>query len=850
MSIFKVKQWWTNDKLQLDETISGVQNATCLKVEKFNSHSDSDCIVISEEYLLKIYKPYPNQETSNVVLETHLGDVALQIETGKFLTGSVDRQILVLHPQSYAIYQLERKEGHTDAGEQNVLKLMIKHSFTRRADSLVHGSFGNVKSRDFICIQGIDGSLSFFDQDTFLFMCILNDVIIPGPVCYIASCDSFVICKSTWILEIYSYQQLREFSELNVRQNKKNIPQWIYNAGEEVTSVQVIQTSNNFSSIIALGERHLYCFQDNGLMKFMIKFDYMPTCFHAYLIGWYYEPGARLLVMLASDDAKLYVYENTSLLWSCDLFNTAISISRCFLKSLPGGIVTLSNTGVVTVCYLGTEPDLNSNAAPMINEEVDPEQIQAELEKVEQALQAITENKEQEITNEATIDEIIKIKADVGKPVQNLTHDFTNDSSEGLHLLMCPIIIILTCKDPKLIQNVQITYACCPPFAFSESTICLDNINGTEIIETQVFIESKGDVSETAVDILFTITDSVGKIIVLSRKITLPITLYCLPVDVVLENEIKLFINSNQSCVDFSEIFADFSEQELLQYGGSPEIVTFSYRANKKTVTLKSSGEQYSIEADDFPEIASILDYFIFKLMDHFARMGISDFRFYIKCDKEFIKQITHKFLKSIEAHAKERIKLKTFEDDLNVLQKQFTLIQKRLLVQYGSLPPGDCDQLEFLMKDTHKRLVDSVHEIIICRENVCRSSTTLMAIGHLIIHILKQTTPDDFKLKLIEEMLSLNTIYELYQEWEEAVTQALSYIVNNVLQKSEKDKEKLAPVTEQGILSHINLKRFLKQIRMVLDKMFSDAWTDDTEATTHKPKEKITRIEEFVEVI
>ncbi|KAM3963566.1 Bardet-Biedl syndrome 9 [Aphomia sociella] len=850
MSIFKVKQWWTNDKLRIDEANIGVQNASSLKVEKFNSHSDSDCIVVGQEYLLKIYKPLPNQDTSNVILESHLNDIILQIETGKFLAGSVDRQILVLHPQSYVIYQLERKEGHTDAGEQNILNPMVKHSFTRRADSLTIGHFGNVKTREFICIQGLEGSLSFFDQDTFLFMCILNDVIIPGPVCYIASCDSFVICKSTWVLEIYSYQQLREFSELNIRQNKKNIPQWIYNAGEEVTAVQVIQTSSNFSSIIALGERHLYCFQDNGLMKYMIKFDYMPICIHAYLIGWFYEPGARLLVMVASDDAKLYVYENTSLLWSCDLLHPAISISRCFLKSLPGGLVTLSSAGVVTVCYLGTEPDLNSNAGSIINEVVDPEQIQSELETVEDALQAIIENKD-DTSNETKIDQIIKIKVDIGKPVQNLVNVLlTHDNKEGLHLLMCPIIIILTCKDPKIIQNVQITYACCPPFSLSESIICLDSINGTEIIETQVFLSSEADVSDTTVNILFTITDSVGKIVVVTRRILLPFSLYCMPVEVVTENEIKLCINSNHSCIKFTEIFTDFSENELLQYGGTSQIITFSFRATKKTVTLKSSGEQYLIEADDFTEIASILDYFLYKLMDHYARMGINDFRFYIKCVKEFIKQLTHAFLKSIESHAKERIKLKSFEDDLNILQRQFTVIQKRLLVQYGSLPPGDCDQLEFLMKDTHKRLVNLVQEIIESRENVCRSGTTLSAVGHLIIHILKQTTPDNFKVKLIEEMLSLNSLYELYQEWEEAVTQALSYIVNNVLQKSEKDKEKLAPVTEQGILSHINLKRFLKQTRIVLDKMFSEAWTDDSEETIQNAKEKITRIEEFVEVI
>lgn len=61
------------------------------------------------------------------------------------------------------------------------------------------------------------------------------------------------------------------------------------------------------------------------------------------------------------------------------------------------------------------------------------------------------------------------------------------------------------------------------------------------------------------------------------------------------------------------------------------------------------------------------------------------------------------------------------FQDELSVLQKQFTVVQKKLLVQYGSLPPGDCEPLEFLMKDTHNRLITVVHELIKCKETVCR---------------------------------------------------------------------------------------------------------------------------------
>lgn len=87
-------------------------------------------------------------------------------------------------------------------GVQNIISPTIRHSFNRRAFSTTCGPFGNSK-RDLICIQALDGALSFFDQDTFLFMCVFNDIVIPGPVHFIANSDQFIICKSTWIMEIF-----------------------------------------------------------------------------------------------------------------------------------------------------------------------------------------------------------------------------------------------------------------------------------------------------------------------------------------------------------------------------------------------------------------------------------------------------------------------------------------------------------------------------------------------------------------------------------------------------------------------------------------------------------------------
>lgn len=160
-----------------------------------------------------------------------------------------------------------------------------------------------------------------------------------------------------------------------------------------------------------------------------------------------------------------------------------------------------------------------------------------------------------EINDQPIIEKIINIKADAGKPVQNLFQEFTFESDAVLHLLMCPVVMIITCNEPKLIQSIQITYVCPAPFACSEQVISLDTINGTEIVETQVFVATNADISNTCVQILLTVTDSTGKIDVLAKKVLLPSSLYCLPTEMVPDNQMALHLDGNKPCINFNEIF-------------------------------------------------------------------------------------------------------------------------------------------------------------------------------------------------------------------------------------------------------------------------------------------------------
>lgn len=46
----------------------------------------------------------------------------------------------------------------------------------------------------------------------------------------------------------------------------------------------------------------------------------------------------------------------------------------------------------------------------------------------------------------------------------------------------------------------------------------------------------------------------------------------------------------------------------------------------------------------------------------------------------------------------------------------------------------------------------------------VFRAGGALAAVGKLLIILLKQSSKDDFKITLIEEMMSLGSLYENYQ--------------------------------------------------------------------------------------
>ena len=59
-----------------------------------------------------------------------------------------------------------------------------------------------------MCVQSMDGQLSFFSQESHTFDCFLPDFLLPGPLAYLPKTDALVTVNSAHYLQVFRYQAL------------------------------------------------------------------------------------------------------------------------------------------------------------------------------------------------------------------------------------------------------------------------------------------------------------------------------------------------------------------------------------------------------------------------------------------------------------------------------------------------------------------------------------------------------------------------------------------------------------------------------------------------------------------
>lgn len=247
----------------------------------------------------------------------------------------------------------------------------------RSMASFVVGAFGG-STCDQVAVMSMDGQLTVIDRGAIIFKRQLPNFLLPGPLVYVPTIDSFVTATSAFEVECYRY------SSLAAPDGKTDALAafWRVIIGEPALEVTVARLTPSLAQgqvdIVILGERTLFAMSETGQLRLQMRLDYPPQALTAFPLR-----DGRSGIIVASSTGALMVYHERRLMWSARTTTAPVSIRVDRFNRVPGMLVLLDGQGRVTVAYLGTVPSTTlAGTARLAASEQDYEAMDEETHKL------------------------------------------------------------------------------------------------------------------------------------------------------------------------------------------------------------------------------------------------------------------------------------------------------------------------------------------------------------------------------------------------------------------------------------------------------------------------------------
>uniref|UniRef100_A0A182QYT0 PTHB1 N-terminal domain-containing protein n=1 Tax=Anopheles farauti TaxID=69004 RepID=A0A182QYT0_9DIPT len=813
MSLFKVRNWWKTQCPTVEPAYDSFSlHCTRLGIEE----GEKDSLVVGcHSGQLCIYRPSggastvpdldaeeegtpPNDQSgssdpfenvfqhADVIFEVQLPDPVLGVSSGKFTTTNKSDprlQLAVLHPVRLCIYQIVTVDGLADHGDHTRLVMLYDHALSKPAFSLCHGPFGGVKGREFLCVQHLDGSLRFFEQDGISYERMLaTDRNIPSPLHYIPRVDCFVTVAPSWVLECYRYQDVAEALE-SVRRHD---PIWSLCVGEYALDLQVHQISNTESVVVILGENNLLCVSDTGKVRFIRKLDYSPICFHTFVAGWYWEPGARLMVAVVSESGSLLLYDNDQIIWSAQLGEVPVAISRANVTGLPGALVMLGATGSLTIGYLGSEPQLFR--VPALN--LAPFEIarcQKELLELEREIRAGVDPSDASIAN-AAAERDVKLHVVVREETVGCTH--TTNVPAGTTLEMCQLSI--TVQVELTLEVLQLTVASDAAIGCSKDSFLFRDVatRSTEQFDVWMYpLEAIPPASRT-VTVFCSYTNKQGITRVVQREVLLPLKLFVRPCQPSKEAAHKLTLSvlpaPSGAGNGLGLLFPEFTAE-----GGSNSALGLQPIAGgdgcKVTIVAAKSTNRFRIQSDELAQMAMVLGCVVERLKGHEVVGRASEMDATVKKEASRVHVTiagipsVNGLLRALQTHCELRKQLNQLETELEITTGQMRLFERRFVVKLQERSLRALDGILMLLKRNHASVAKVCQQLKAMRQKMKLVQIELAAILHLFricyTHAANAPSAGGKYLECLAGLLTPTVIDSAEQSFEEILLPVVRFL-------------------------------------------------------------------------
>ncbi|KAL4217063.1 Protein PTHB1 [Mactra antiquata] len=815
MSLFKCRDWWSTSVGEEEEFDLG-----CLCVTNIdNNPNELDKIIIGSYYgILRIFSPKPTRvdggwsgfKPEDVLLESSLQMPILQIEAGKFVSGSDKLHLAVLHPRKLAVYNVAEMSGAVEHGTQYQMTLAYEHKLQRTAYNFCYGPFGQVKGKDFLCVQSMDGTVTVFEQESFAFTRFLPGALLPGPIKYVPRLDSFVTVSSSWQLEMYKYQVLAVATEAKSREESQNIKSgkrvtydWCFNLGEQAVDISVVSFQTAPPSIVVLGERNLFCFTESGQLRYMKKFEFDVSCFTPYNS----VSEGTINMLLATHTQTLMVYQDVTLKWAAKVDNVPVMVRVGNFQDLKGVIVSLSDSGRLECSYLGTDPALFV-PPPVESRELnyaDMDREMSQLQKVikeQQAKSAIMPNlsrKEEDLT----------IHVHVSPNLDDVSMA-TGVEIDGEQVPSITVRIQL--KSRLLLEDVKLNVHVQWPLASNLTSFSIPAVDPSQPSESfcAFFIRGKALPADLCAEVSAKYISTTGAVRIASAHIKLPLKLIVKPVLPVKNAVHKITLDTNKPPANLNDIFPDLLGENA---GGQGAALGFQYFGGPVVTVLASkTSNRYRLQCDLFEGLWYVTRDLAARLNSHFNKGTTSGFSLY------FSGQVPlNDYFDIIENHFEHRVNAEGCKEMLSQRASQFRAIQRRLLTRFKDKTPAPLQNLDTLLEGTYRQLIHLAETIQDNNLALEVASNSLSCATNLFNFVIKLwTNMSDEEYEVLKSSITPLVVDTLDAGWEETVDASVTHLLRTTLAKSAKDQT----LNPQPLKIPDDTSKVKKHIALLCDKL------------------------------
>lgn len=296
------------------------------------------------------------------------------------------------------------------------------------------------------------------------------------------------------------------------------------------------------------------------------------------------EPDVRLMVAVVSESGSLLLYEGNQIVWSAELPEIPVALGRANVSGLPGALVSLNSTGLLSVDYLGSEPHL-FKVPPLNLGQFEIEKCQKEMLELEKEIRSGVDFSDIAVINAAS-ERDVALHALIDPKLEKCTYKTNNSGSD---LTMCQMIVSV--KTRINLELLQICIAPDPAIKCVPTTFMFRDVaaESNQRLETWIYPFHQVTPATLNVKISCSFTNKQGITRVIQKTVTLPLSMFVKTCQASKEAIHKVTLTIHEANEGLAKLFPEFISEGSPHALGLQSLVTGS----KVTIVAAKNTNRY-----------------------------------------------------------------------------------------------------------------------------------------------------------------------------------------------------------------------------------------------------------------